>query len=213
MIRKLREAFNHSYTDGAYRSLLADLNQISRAELTIRIAETPVLLPAPMLRQMIDAGAAMTHQLVGNAAYLQQAAATIPEAFRVRNQDAHPHFMTVDFGLVHTGDGPWQGDLDTLEPRLVELQAFPSVFGLQSVLGDLYCKHFQLPGDIARYPEGLDDITYWQKLRETIVANHAPENVILLEVTPEQQKTLPDFHIHQDHLGIRAVDIAQVRQR
>ena len=46
-----------------------------------------------------------------------------------------------------------------------------------------------------------------------IVGNHAPENVVLLEVTPEKQKTLPDFHVHEDRLGIRAVDISAVRQQ
>lgn len=213
MIPELRQEFNRRYTDSAYQNLLKDMDRITRTSLTIRVAETPVFLPSTMLQQMIDAGAAMTHQLVNDAAYLQQAAATIPAAFRVANQDSHPHFMTVDFGLVHTGEGPWQGDIATLEPRLVELQAFPSVFGLQSVLGELYCRHFDLPTSLARYPHDINQVTYWQKLREVIVANHAPENVILLEVTPELQKTLPDFHVHQDQLGIRAVDISAVRQR
>ena len=213
MIRELRQSFNQNYTDAAYRNLLADLNRITRTQLSIRVAETPVFLPSTMLQQMIDAGTAMTHQLVSDTDYLQQAAATIPAAFRVSNQTARPHFMTVDFGLVHTGDGPWQGDPATLQPRLVELQAFPSVYGLQSVLGGLYCKHFGLPGTLAQYPNGLDETTYWHRMREVIVANHDPANVVLLEVTPEQQKTLPDFHVHGDHLGIRAVDISAVRQR
>ena len=213
MIAELRGDFNRRYTDSAYRSLLADLDRITRTEISIRVAETPVFLPRTLLRQMIDAGAAITHQLVNDAGYLKQASATIPASFRVAGQDAHPHFMTVDFGLVHTGEGTWQGDPSTLAPRLVELQAFPSVFGLQSVLGGLYCKHFALPSTVANYPEGLDETAYWQKLREVIVAGHAPENVILLEVTPEQQKTVPDFHVHQDRLGIRAVDVTSVRQR
>ncbi|GAA3767836.1 hypothetical protein [Terriglobus aquaticus] len=213
MIRHLRQAFNHNYTDAAYQHLLADLNRITRTELSIRVAETPVFLPQTMLQQMIDAGAAMTHQLVSDTEYLQQAAATIPPAFRVANQSARPHFMTVDFGLVHTGDGSWQGDPATLEPRLVELQAFPSVFGLQSLLGQLYCKHFNLSGSVAQYPNDLDETTYWQLLRQTIVADHDPANVVLLEVSPDQQKTLPDFHIHEDRLGIATVDIAHVRQR
>lgn len=213
MIRELRQAYNQNYTDAAYRNLLADLNRISRTDVSIRVAETPVFLPAAMLQQMIDAGAAMTHQLVNDADYLRQAAATIPTAFRVANQTARPHFMTVDFGLVHTGNGPWQGDPATLEPRLVELQAFPSVFGLQSALGSLYCKHFTMPGSVAQYPNGLDETAYWQLLRQTIVAGHEPENVVLLEVTPGKQKTLPDFHLHEDHLGIRTVDITEVRQR
>ncbi len=39
-----------------------------------------------------------------------------------------------------------------------------------------------------------------------------PENVVLLEIEPETQKTLPDFHIHEDRLGISAVDIAKLKR-
>lgn len=213
MIAELRQNFNRRYTDAAYQRLLADMDRLTRTKLQIRIAETPVFLPAAMVRDMAEAGAAMTHQLVNDATYLRDAAATIPAPFRVAGQDAHPNFMTVDFGLVHAGEGPWLGDLASLEPRLVELQAFPSVYGYQALLGEQYLRHFELPDTLSAYYPGLDAEAYWDKLRAVIVGDHAPENVILMEVTPEQQKTLPDFHIHQDRLGIRTVDIAHVRQR
>ena len=135
MIAELRQEFNRRYTDAAYESLLDELDRITRTKITIRVAETPVFLPAELLRKMIDAGAAMTRQLVQDAAYLKAAARTVPPSFRVAAQDVHPHFMTADFGLMHIGEGAWRGDWSTLEPRLVELQAFPSVFGLQSILG------------------------------------------------------------------------------
>ncbi len=121
--------------------------------------------------------------------------------------------MTVDFGLVHTGEGPWQGDPATLEPRLVELQAFPSVYGYQAVLGEMYYRHFDLPNSLAIFPEGLDQAAYWAKMRSVILGDHAPENVILMEVNPEEQKTLPDFRIHEDRLGIRSVDVSAIRQQ
>lgn len=213
MIRELREAFNQNYTDEAYQKLHADMNRISRTDISIRIAETPVFLPKAMVMQMIDAGAAMTHQLVGNPDYLSRAAATIPAAFRIAAQDEHPNFMTVDFGLVHTGGGPWQGDPATLEHRLVELQAFPSVYGYQAVLGELYRKHFHLSPTLDVFTSGLTDDAYWERMRTVIVGDHAPENVVLMEVTPEQQKTVPDFRIHEDRLGIRTVDICAIRQR
>ena len=189
------------------------MDERTRTHLQIRVAETPVFLPATLTQRMVQAGITMTHQLVNDADYLARAAATIPPAFRVAAQDAHPNFMTVDFGLVYTGHRQWNGDPDVLEPRLVELQAFPSVYGYQAVLGDAYRDVFQLDPDLESFVNGLDDPGYWQALREVIVGIHAPENVVLLEVTPDQQKTLPDFHIHEDRLGVRTVDIATVRQR
>ncbi|MEK6399117.1 MAG: hypothetical protein V4734_13595, partial [Terriglobus sp.] len=114
-------------------------------------------------------------------------------------------FMTADFALVELPDG-------TLEPRLVELQAFPSVYGYQSILADEYKHCFQLDPRLQPYL-GITDDQYWEALRNVIVGNHDPANVILMEVTPQQQKTAPDFRVHEDRLGIRIVDITQVRQR
>lgn len=213
MIADLRQQFNARYTDERYREVLRQMDERTRCKLTIRVAETPVFLPADLTGRMIDAGSAMTRQLVHNPEYLARAARTIPDAFRVAGQDTHPNFMTVDFGLVHTGYGAWSGALETLEPRLVELQAFPSVYGYQAVLGDAYREAFNLAPELSSYLGGLDETGYWKAMSDVILAGHAPENVILMEVTPELQKTLPDFHIHEDRLGIRTVDIAAIRQR
>ena len=57
---------------------------------------------------------------------------------------------------------------------------------------------------------GLDEAAYWELLRRVIVGEHAPENVVLTEVEPETQKTLPDFNVHEDRLGIKTVDIARL---
>src|SRR5207302_522841 len=39
-----------------------------------------------------------------------------------------------------------------------------------------------------------------------------PENVILMEIHPQQQKTLPDFLLTEKMLGIRTVDITNIRK-
>lgn len=213
MIAALRTAFNQAYTPEKYRHLLRQMDARTRTQLAIRVAETPVFLPADLVAQMVEAGAAMTHQLVDDPAYLHKAAATIPAKFRVAGQDKHPNFLTVDFGLTHAGEGAWDGDVRTLRPRLVELQAFPSVYGYQAALGEAYCDAFSLSSSLQPFLNGHNDLSYWQAMREVILAGHAPHNVILMEVEPELQKTLPDFHLHQDRLGIRAVDVRAIRQR
>jgi hypothetical protein len=147
----------------------------------------------------------LTHQLLGNAAFLKASADAVPERFRVPHCPAHPHFMTADFGLVREDDG-------SLAPRLVELQAFPSIFGLQAVIAASYARKFDLPETLEHFLNGHDDLSYWSLLRRVIVGNHAPENVVLLEIEPETQKTLPDFHVHEDRLGIRTVDIAKLKR-
>src|SRR3982074_3535764 len=52
--------------------------------------------------------------------------------------------------------------------------------------------------------------SYLALLRRAIVAEHDPENVILMEIHPEQQKTLPDFLLTEKMLGIRTVDITAI---
>jgi len=205
MVPFYRRDFNRRYTDEKYAQLRRNLDRRTRTAIDLRVAETPVFLPEAMVRQMIEAGAAMTHQLVSNMEYQLLAEATIPAEYRVANCDAHPNFMTADFALVELQDG-------TLEPRLVELQAFPSVYGYQSVLAGEYRRCFELDPRLQPYI-GVTEEQYWEALRYVIVGNHDPANVILMEVTPEKQKTLPDFRVHEDRLGIRTVDITQIRQR
>ena len=71
-------------------------------------------------------------------------------------------------------------------------------------------RYFDLDSNLTWHLGGLTEQTYWQLLREVIVADHDPENVVLLEIDPHHQKTLPDFHIYEDKLHIAIVDIAKL---
>jgi hypothetical protein len=205
VLPELRQAFNRDYRPERYEALLEDCARQARAQLEFRVSETPCFFPRALMQRIIDAGGELTHQLLGNAAFLKASAEAVPERFRVPHCPAHPHFMTADFGLVREDDG-------SLAPRLVELQAFPSIFGLQAVISASYARNFHLPETLEHFLNGHDDATYWSLLRRVIVGNHAPENVVLLEIEPETQKTLPDFHVHEDRLGIRTVDIAKLKR-
>jgi hypothetical protein len=50
-------------------------------------------------------------------------------------------------------------------------------------------------------------------LRRTIVGHASPENVILLEIEPEKQKTRIDFAATERLLGIRSVCVTEIRRR
>lgn len=205
MLPELRRAFNRDYRPELYQAMLDDCARQTRAPLEFRISETPCFFPASLIQRIADTGAKLTHQLLANPAFLRASEDAVPERFRVPRCPAHPHFMTADFGLVREDDG-------SLSPRLVELQAFPSIFGFQAMLAESYARSYHLPAGLNRFLSGHDDTSYWNLMRKVIVGNHAPENVVLLEIEPEKQKTLPDFHIHEDHLGIRTVDIAKLRK-
>jgi hypothetical protein len=179
------------------------ISQRTHARIEFRIAETPCFFAPELMQRMVRAGEELTAQLLSNEEYLRASDAAIPEAFRVPHIDAHPNFMTVDFGLVRDANGE-------LEPKLVEMQAFPSIFGYQAVVSQAYKDVYGLDPSLTPFLGGLDEAAYWELLRETVVGRHNPKNVVLLEVEPEKQKTLPDFRVHQDRLGVALVDIAKL---
>jgi hypothetical protein len=205
VIRSLRQEFNSRYRPEAYRLLLRNLDARVRTHVAFRVAETPVFFPKALLDEMASIGAELTHRLVADKQYLAQSAKAIPAAWRAAGETPHPHFMTVDFGLVKQADGK-------LSPRLVELQAFPSVYAYQYVLSESYRDAFDLDSFAAlgSFLGGHTEASFWEKMRQVILNGHPPENVVLAEVDPMQQKTLPDFHVTADRLGIRIVNIAEI---
>lgn len=92
------------------------------------------------------------------------------------------------------------------------MQAFPSVFGYQDVLARQYIQTYNLDPNLQWLLSGHTENSYWKLLRKVIVGGHAPENVILAEIDPDHQKTLPDFHVYEDRLGITTIDIATLRK-
>jgi len=126
--------------------------------------------------------------------------------------------VQVDFGLVRDVSGE-------LRPKLVELQAFPSLYAYQVMLAQSYLDVYGLPASGGRLPAeeevgplnyflgGLDDRTYRELMRAAIVGKHDPENVILMEIDPEEQKTLPDFLLTERMLGVRRVDIQAIKKQ
>jgi hypothetical protein len=203
VIEPFRSEFNAGFTPAKYAELLRRLDERTRTKIEFRVAETPCFFDRELMERMVAAGTELTKQLVENAAYMQASEASIPAEWNVPGRDAHPHFMTVDFGLVRDAEGE-------LQPKLVELQAFPSIFGYQMVLAQTYRDVFGIDGSLEYLFGGMDAPHYWSLLRETIVGEHDVENVVLMELEPESQKTLPDFRVHEDEIGIQIVDVAKV---
>jgi hypothetical protein len=106
-----------------------------------------------------------------------------------------------------------RGASGALEPKLVELQAFPSLYGYQPTAAHQYTETYGLSRDLGIYLSGCDREAYWRLMRQLIVGQHDPENVILMEIDPDNQKTLPDFLITQRELGIAIVDILKLIKR
>jgi hypothetical protein len=206
MIPALREAFNRNFLPETYQQLLKNLEAAAGTPIAFRVSETPCFFPKPLLDQMAEYGQDMVLQLVNNPEYHRASEVTVPPQYNVAHESPRPMFLQVDFGLVRNANGE-------LEPKLVELQAFPSLYGYQPMLAKQYIESYRLPADMGIYLGGYDHDRYLQLMRKLIVADHDPENVILLEIHPEKQKTLCDFLITQHDLGIPIVDILKLKKR
>jgi hypothetical protein len=200
LITDLRRRFNEAFTTKDYAHLLRLVEQRSGVRVEFRIAETPVFLPLALLEEMAKAGAELTRSLLRDTEYLAAARRAIPVGYDVAGQTPHPHFLTADFALARNGTGD-------LVPRLVEIQAFPSVYGYQDVLSSAYRDAFELPSELGGFLGDLDEAGYWSLMAQTVSGRHNPENVVLTELDPRNQKTLPDFEITSRRLGIAVVDI------
>ena len=175
-------------------------------EVPFALCETPCFFPDALVERMGEDGQALIRQLVENPEYRARSEASIPAEFRVPNESPHPMFIQVDFGLVRDSAGE-------LQPKLVELQAFPSLYAYQPVLSQAYIDVFGLDPQLRYFLSGLDSASYQRLLQDAIVAGHDPANVVLMEVHPEEQKTRPDFLLTEKLLGIRTVCITKIRKQ
>ena len=203
MISHLRKEFNRRFQVADYESLVTRLQTRLGCEVGFRIAETPAFIPNDLMSEMCSIGAELTYSLIGNQDYMKASSEAIPLAYRFRGCGPHPHFMTADFGLVRDEAGK-------LSPRIVELQAFPSVFGYQTVLCDEYRDVYHLDSSLDFLLGGHSEESFWRLMGQVILNGHDPENVVLTEVDPWHQKTLADFLVTADRLKIQIVDIAQL---
>lgn len=204
MIGELRSRFNKEFTTARYAGLLAFLEQGCGTRVEFRVAETPVFVPLSLLTNLARKGGKLAASLIADPVYLAAARRAIPQGFQVAGEAPHPHFLTADFALVREAGG-------ALVPKLVEIQAFPSVFGYQDLLCAGYRELYGLGDELGTYLSGLDEESYWNLLRRTVLGGHEPRHVVLTEVDPLHQKTLPDFNVTARKLGIAVVDIASLQ--
>jgi len=206
MVPELREEFNRNFTPAKYQQLLDSLRTLCGTPIRFQVSETPCFVPKSLLDRMAQYGHELVQQLLTSPKYLRVSDKTVPPEYNVANQSPRPMFVSVDFGLVRNHKGG-------LDPKLVELQAFPTLYGYQPLSARQYIGCYGLRKDLGIYLGGLDHDSYGHLMRELIVGKQDPENVILMEIDPQHQKTLPDFLVTQKELGIAIVDVLSLKKR
>ena len=202
---ELRKRFNADFTSENYAALLRCVNEAEKWPVDFRVSETPIFLTSEFTDEVTRAAKEIV-DLTRTPEFKRHSQLAIPRGLDVPDESGHPNFIVVDFGICAEGD--------RLLPRLIELQAFPSLFGFQFLLLGCMRKAFTaIPRNWTSSFGGIKDEQYVEILRRTIIADADPENVILLEIEPGKQKTRIDFAATETLLGIRPVCVAKIKKR
>ncbi len=202
MVEQTRRAYNAAFSAEKYQAHCHTVDTSFGEPCTFRLAETPVFVPRALKAHLLQAVEEITDTLVAPD-FKARSEAAIPEHLRVPNEDAHPTFLQLDFGICEGPDGE-------LFPQLIELQGFPSLYFFQHLLATSFRRNFDIPETYHALFNGLRDEDYVALLRDVIVGDERPEHVVLLEVEPEKQNTRIDFWGTRKFLGIKVLCLSKV---
>ena len=199
-----RPLFNRAYTPELYRRYHATLND-KLGPIPFQMAETPLFF-TPELRDLLARQASEIVTQLQDPGTLSVLRRNIPAHYDAPGMDVLPNCVQVDFALSPGPEGKLVG-------KVVELQAFPSLYAMMMFFADAWREVFQTEPGLAKpwtcliqhsREEGL------RIMRETILGGEAPEHVALLDFEPDQQKTAPDFNATRALFGVCTVDATQV---
>jgi hypothetical protein len=203
MIKSIRQQFNADFKADTYQQLLSWVEAQHNHMPPFRIAETPVFIPKDLKEKLITACEEITDVIVQPDFKARSEGAVIAGQM-VPGETDHTAFLQMDFGICVDKDG-------TLSPQLIEVQGFPSLYFFQDMIARGYRQHYNIPENFTHLFGGLDSATYINMLRDIIIGDHHPENVILLEVEPEKQVTAIDFIVAKHAIGIETVCVSKLK--
>jgi len=200
---EFRKAYNAAFTPALWQRQTEELVRRAGAPAGYRLAETPVFLTGDLAERLASTARAIVAQ-VSDPALLSRMVTAIPPAWHAPGMGELPEMAQVDLAVVAGPDG-------RLVPRLIELQGFPSLSAFEVLQADVWNECLQgipgLPAAIwSPYFSGLSREGYLDLFRRTIVAGEDPENVVLLDLHPKEQKTYIDFAATERLLGVVSAD-------
>lgn len=202
MQKELRQAFNKNFSGEKYKAYVERIENLHPGALDFRNAETPVFVPKAFTQKMLDACEGIIDVIV-KPDFISLTDRSIPKDIIVPNETAHTDFIAFDFGVCETANGE-------LEPQLIEMQGFPTLFAFQAFHTRFTREYANVPATHDAYLNNYNEETYLQLLRDIVIGDEDPENVILLEIYPEQQKTRIDFYCSEDVLGLKTVCLTKL---
>jgi hypothetical protein len=196
-----RRAYNAAFGPDTYDKYLRRFEERVGSPIPFRVAETPFFVPEA-LRDRIERAASEIVLQISSPALINKMKRAIPPRFDVPGMDPLPNCVQVDFAITRGPDGELTG-------KVVELQAFPSLYALMvlqvEVLTEIMKEMPGLDRTWSPYFGGLDREGFVAWLRRAVLGGEAPESVVLLDLDPPNQKTYPDFLATKELIGVDSV--------
>ena len=202
MVGSIRKEFNESFTNEKYQQYVKEMNGAYPGAIGFRLAETPLFIPKSFTQQMLSTCESIIDLMLQPDFYTLTKKA-IPNEFLVPDENKYPDFIAFDFGIC-------ENDRGELEPQLVEMQGFASLFAFQIWQDEVIHKCFNIPANYSSYLNGFNKESYC-KLLQDIISDGVPlQNCILLELFPQKQKTRIDFLFTKEYIGIETVCLTEL---
>jgi hypothetical protein len=205
MIEEIRKRYNAEFSEEKYTAFLEDVNSAYSYKVHFRVAESPVFFDEAFSKLLQKAGNEIL-ETVCRKDFKNLSKNAIPPNLNVPNEDEHPLFLALDFAVCKNEKGE-------LNPQLIELQGFPSLFAFQDFIQAKYREHFHVPENFSAFFNGIQSKSYQERFKALLLNNHNPDEVILLEVEPYSQSTSIDFVITEALTGIKPICITNVIRR
>lgn len=208
MIDKNRKLYNEQFTEEKYQVFLQDIINQFQDVPKFKISETLAFITKELKNKLIEACAEIMVTINQSNFKELTNGAFFDKNTIVPNEDENAKFIQLDFGICKDENGD-------LVPKLIELQGFPSLYFFQELLGRKYREHFgdAIPENYSQHINAMTNLDYIELLRQEIVGETDPKQVILLEIEPEKQATAVDFYATEAKLGIKILCISKLIKR
>ena len=202
MQQELRNQFNKSFTEEKFEAYKSQIEALSPGNLDFTLAETPIFISKEFTNQLLATCEHIIDAIV-SPSFNTQTQSAIPNNANIANEKEYPDFLVFDFGIC-------ENEQKEIEPQLIEMQGFPSLFAFQALHSAITFNYAQVPANYSSYLNGYTQETYFQLLKEIVLGDLDPSQVILLDLFPTQQKTRIDFYCTESILGIKTICFTQL---
>jgi len=201
MINDTRSYFNEQFTAHKYASYLDYFKSRYQGAIDFRMAETPIFIPDSFKKQMLSTGEYIIEQIKSKD-FIANTNPALNKKFIVPNESRFPSCIVMDFAITSNEHG-------NVTPQLIELQGFPSLFGLEILQDMAFRSLYDIPNEYSPFLNGYQRPQYLAHL-ERMIKGDSDQHTVLLEIYPDQQKTRIDFYITRDLINIPIVCLSEI---